>query len=64
VVIDGRDESDIQIYINGVLVLGGTTLTLSAATGPLKALFHLEKTANDSPGVVQLDQLKVRIAEQ
>jgi hypothetical protein len=62
--IDGRDPSDIQLYVNGVLVLGATTFTLAAATGPLKALFHLEKSANDSPGVVQLDKLRVRIAEQ
>lgn len=62
--IDGRDPSDLQIYVNGVLVLGATTFDISAATGPLKLLFHLEKTANDSPGVVHLDQLTVRLAEQ
>lgn len=61
--LDGRDHTDIQIYINGVLVLGSTTFTLAAATGPLKALFHLEKSANDSPGVVQLHDLRVRICE-
>lgn len=64
IAIDGRDESDIQIYVNGVLVLGSTVFTLAAATGPLKALFHMEKSSNDSPGVVQLDQLTVRIMEQ
>jgi hypothetical protein len=63
-VIDGRDPTDIQMYVNGVLVLGSTTFTLTAATGPLKALFHLEKSANDSPGIVQLDMLRVRTAEQ
>jgi len=63
IAIDGRDETDIQIYINGVLVLGGTTFTLAAATGPLKALFHLEKTGNDSPGEVHLDELTVRIQD-
>lgn len=62
-VIDGRDHTDIQMYVNGVLVLSGTTFTLANATGPLKALFHLEKSANDSPGVVQLDMLRVRIQE-
>lgn len=64
IMLDGRDEEDVQIYVNGVLVLGGTTFTLAAATGPLKALFHLEKSANDSPGVVELDDFTVRIAEQ
>ena len=63
-VIDGRHESDIQMYVNGVLVLTGTVFTLAAATGPLKALFHLEKSSNDSPGVVQVDMLRVRISNE
>lgn len=63
-VIDGRDPTDIQFYVNGVNVLPATTFTLTAAAGPLKAIFHLEKSANDSPGVVQLDMLRVRTAEQ
>jgi len=62
-VIDGRDPSDIQMYVNGVLVLGSTVFTLAAATGPLKAIVHLEKSSNDSPGVVQLDMLRVRTQE-
>lgn len=60
--IDGRDSSNLKYYVNGVRVLSGTTFTLAAATGPLKALFHLEKSSNDSPGVVDLDYLAVRIA--
>lgn len=63
VVIDGRDTSDLQMYVNGALVLSGTTFDISAATGPLKALFHLEKTANDSPGEVKA-QVRVRTSEQ
>jgi len=63
-VIDGRTETDIQMYVNGVNVLPSSVFTLAAATGPLKALFHLEKSSNDSPGVVQLDSLKVRIANE
>lgn len=63
VCIDGRDHTNIKVYINGVLESGPSTLTLAAATGPLKALFHFEKSANDSPGVVHLDNLKVRIQE-
>lgn len=62
--MDARDPSDVQIYVNGVLVLGGSTFDLSAATGPLKLLFHLEKSANDSPGVVHLDQLTMRHAQE
>lgn len=59
--IDGRDQSSLKYYVNGVRVLSGTTFTLAAATGPLKALFHLEKSSNDSPGVVDLDYLAVRL---
>ncbi|MBK8916469.1 MAG: DUF2190 family protein [Phycisphaerales bacterium] len=63
ITIDGRTHSDIQIYVNGVLVLGATVFTLAAATGPLKALFHLEKSSNDSPGEVELHELNVRLME-
>lgn len=62
--IDGRDPTDLHFYINGVEVLAATAFDISAAVGPLKALFHLEKSANDSPGVVQLDMLRVRIANE
>lgn len=63
VVIDGRDESDIQLYINGALVLGSTVFTLAAATGPLKALVHWEKSSDDSPGTLQMIELHVRIQD-
>jgi len=62
--IDGRDPANLKYYINGVRVLSATTFDISAATGPLKALFHLEKSANDSPGVVLLHDLAVRLMEQ
>lgn len=62
--IDGRDTSDIQIYINGVLVLGSTVFKLNAATGPLRLLAHLEKTVDDSPGTFSVDSFRVRIANE
>lgn len=64
--IDGRDTSNMKYYVNGVEVLSATANlgNIALATGPLKALFHLEKSANDSPGRVQLDELLVRLAEQ
>lgn len=61
--IDGRDPENLKLYIDGVRVLSATTFTLGAATGPMRALFHLEKSANDSPGVVQLDTMRVRISD-
>ena len=65
-VLDGRDPSNVKFYINGVEALSGTADlgNIAAATGPLKALFHLEKSSNDSPGVVQLDMLRVRTGQQ
>lgn len=61
--IDGRDPSDMKFYINGAEVLAATANlgNIAAATGPLKALFHLEKSSNDSPGRVLLSELQVRL---
>lgn len=61
---DLRDPSDIQIYVNGALVLGSTVFKLNAATGPLKLLAHLEKSSDDSPGEFHVNALQVRLMEQ
>lgn len=65
-VLDGRDPTNVKYYVNGVEVLSGTANlgNINAAAGPLKALFHFEKSSDDSPGRVQLDMLRVRTAEQ
>jgi predicted RecA/RadA family phage recombinase len=57
---DARDLTDIQVYINGVLVLGSTVFKLNAATGPLKLLAHIEKGANDTPGEIRIEKLALR----
>lgn len=44
--IDGRQDADLQMYINGVLVLGSSVFTMAAATGPLRALAQVEKSAD------------------
>lgn len=62
--MDGRNPADIQIYINGVLVLASTVFVLTAATGPLKLLAHFEKSAQTDVGVINIDQLRVRIANE
>lgn len=54
---DLTDWSDIQLYINGVNVLAGSTFSLSGVTGPMKLLAHMEKTANNSPGNVSVMDL-------
>lgn len=64
--LDGRDPSNVKYYINGVEQLAATANlgNIAVATGPLKALFHLEKSSNDSPGVVDISMMRVRTAEQ
>ena len=57
--IDARTRADIQIYVNGVLVLPNSTFTLAAATGPMKALVLAEKTANDTAAVVSVLDMKL-----
>ena len=64
IVIDGRNPADIQIYINGVLILGSTVFKLDAATGPLKLLAHLEKTSDDETADYRINYLRVRTMEQ
>lgn len=61
--IDGRDPSNMKFYINGAEVLAATANLgdVQLATGPLKALFHMEKSANDSPGRVLISELQVRL---
>lgn len=54
---DLTNNADIQVYVNGVNVLPASVFKLDAATGPLKLLFHMEKTANDSPGNVTVQDL-------
>lgn len=61
--LDCRDLTDIGVYINGVQVLTGTTFKLDAATGPLKLLAHIEKTANDTLGELRINHLAIRAAD-
>lgn len=61
--MDLRDPSDVQIYIDGSLVLSGTTFDLSGASGPLKLIAHLEKSGNDTPGEVHVEWLRARITD-
>lgn len=62
--IDGRNTADIQMYINGVLMLTAEVFKLDAATGPLKLLAHLEKTSDDETARYNIQQLRVRIANE
>ncbi len=58
--IDGRDLTNVKLYINGVRVLAAKTFKLDKATGPMKLLVHLEKSANDTPGDFRVAHLAIR----
>lgn len=62
--IDCRNPADVQIYVDGALVLGSTVFDLSAATGPIFPIVHMEKTSDDTPADFRVDFLRVRTAEQ
>jgi hypothetical protein len=62
--LDLRDPADIQVYINGALVLGSTVFKLDAATGPLGLLAHLEKsTGTATAGPIYIDALRARFQQ-
>jgi hypothetical protein len=58
--VDCRNSSDIQIYINAVLVLTATVFKLNAATGPLKAVVHCEKSSSTDTAIVRVESLSIR----
>ena len=60
---DCRDLDDIQIYINGVLVLPDSDFTLADATGPIKLLAHIEKTTGTEVGILRVAELTIRATE-
>ena len=61
--IDCRDPSDVQVYIDGVLVLGASDFALDGGSGPLFLVAHLEKTTGTDTYEVKVDWLRARIAE-
>jgi hypothetical protein len=62
--IDTRDVTSTVIYVNGSRVLSGTTFPLTAATGPLGLLIHLEKTSSTATGQFIIEAARARYAEQ
>lgn len=61
---DLRTPTAVKIYVNGVRVLSGTTFDVSAAASVWKLLAHIEKTASTDAYEIDVDWLRVRIAEQ
>lgn len=62
--IDARDITSVKLYIDGVRVLSGSTFVLTAATGPLGLLAHLEKTSSTATGRVVIDRFTARLGKQ
>ena len=63
--LDARDIENIKYYVDGVEVLAATANLgdIGDATGPLKALWHVEKSANDTAGVYQLHRMILRTTD-
>ena len=62
-IMDFRDPNDVQIYINGALVLGSTTFTLANTSATLFPIVHLEKTSSTDTYKIAVDFLRVRFME-
>jgi len=61
---DMRNPADVQIYVDGVLVLGSTVFDVSAAASEWKLLAHVEKTVAADVYQFKLNWLRARTAEQ
>lgn len=62
--MDMRNPADVQIYVNGVLMLGSTVFNVDAATGPFFLLAHLEKSSSTDTYKIAVDWLRARLSEQ
>ena len=61
---DMRNPADIQIYLNGSLVLPATVFNVNASVATWKILLHAEKTAAADIYELDVDFAGVRTAEQ
>ncbi len=62
--MDLRNPADVQMYVNGALVLGSTVFNVDASSGPWFLLAHVEKSSSSDTYKMALDWLRVRFAEQ
>ncbi len=58
--IDVTDKADVKFYINGARVLAGTTFDISAYTGLLMPIVHVEKSSNNTTADVRVDRIRVQ----
>lgn len=61
---DLRNPADIQAYINGANVLPATVFKLDTATGPMRLMAHIEKTASTDTYEIDIERLACRLMEQ
>ena len=62
--IDGRDPTDIKVYVNGIRETAtGTTLALAAAASGLKACVHIEKSSSTNTADVTVANMKILTAD-
>lgn len=64
VMLDMRDTTDMQAYINGANVLPASVFKMNAATGPLHLVANIEKTNNDTVADVRVKNFTYRAAGQ
>lgn len=62
--MDMRNPADVQIYIDGALVLPATVFNVNASVGPWFLLVHAEKTSGVDTYKLAIDRLVARFAEQ
>lgn len=62
--MDFRNPADVQIYVDGVLVLPASVFNIDASVATWKLLVHIEKTAAADAYEFALDKFNVRFSEQ
>lgn len=62
--MDMRDPADVQIYVNGALVLGSTVFDVSASASTWFLLAHLEKTSSTDTFNGKVDWLRARMSNE
>jgi len=58
--IDFSDTASVKFYINDVRVASGTAFDMSAFTGLLTPIVHIEKTGNNTTADVRVDRIRVQ----
>lgn len=62
--IDMRNPADVQIYVDGALVLDATTFNVNVAAGPWFLIVHVEKSSSTDTYKLAVDWLRARFSEQ